>query len=662
MEERGKKGARRLPRINFRLLVFCAFGLIFGIFLYFRIRLGGLKVSDFLFCAVFLGFSLFPLSWKRLVALLVCVLLFGGIGAGAAHLYTARYLGGKEGGEYTVAGTVSSFAVKNGRSYVVLDDLSFDGESVGGKLSLAINSEEARAGDILRFEVSVTKLGLPMSDDSSASYNFYNDIRYTSSDVGYDRISKSRNLLLKINAALYDRLENNMDAAQAEVAYALLTGNSRGMDEGLLEEVRTGGIAHIFAVSGLHIGILFGAIRLLFRKRRWGVFPAIGAALIYSAFCAFTVSSVRAVIMCTVVGLYRAYGRKYDFPQSISLAAIIVLLIDPSDYLSTGFRLSFGACMGLALFSGSLSRLFSKIPHCPRFLSSYLSANLAVQLFTFPILLDAFGYFSLWGFLLNLVLIPLLPVFFLTVLLFSLLALAIPPGAGVLLAVPKGLLSLFLLAISAGDFSYALTGFSLGAGGVVWITSSLILSERFRLKLLPRLGAAAGLAFLFGVCIILENVVFTGVRIDVWSSHTGMAALVRTNSSAVLLIDGEIGVGDAEAFLGRRYSGVLDGVFVLSEEELAGINRAIFLDTENVYACEEIPTGLREKEVIFGKTQTVGNITFTYASRSKLTIFAGGLVVEVDFEGEDALGADLFIGGQSGGLKYFLGRGIIKTL
>ncbi len=662
MGEESKKRERRLPLVNFRLLVFCAFGLIFGIFLYLRIRFGGLAPSDFLFCGVFLGCSLLPFSWKRTVALLLSVALSGGIGAGAIHLYAERYLRGPEEGTYSITGTVTSFTVQNGRCDVLLENLSFDGAPAGGKMKIVVLSEEVRAGDILAFETTVTKKGLPMSGDSYAEYLFYSDIRYEGTSVGYNKTGTGKNALLRVVSALYDRLEGDMGGTEAEVAFALLTGNSRGMDEGLLGEVRTGGIAHIFAVSGLHIGILFGAVWLLFRKRRWGVFPAIGAAFLYSALCSFTVSSVRAVIMCAVMGLYRAFGRKYDFLQSVALAAGAVLLLHPADFLSAGFRLSFGACLGLALFSGSLSRLLGKIPHMPRFLTSYFAANLAVQLFTFPILLETFGYFSVWGFVLNLFLIPLLPAFFLTVLLFSLLALIIPPAAGVFLAVPKGLLSLFLLVMEAGDFSYVFAGISLGAGGAVWLVASLLLSERFRMRLVLRLGVATGLAAVLAVCLLLENAVFTGVRIDVYVCNRGGAALIRSDDTALLVIDGGIGLDDAKDFLSRRYGGHLDGVVVLSEDELAGINRAVYLDAETVYACDEIATGLQERDVVFGESVEAGSLTLRYEARGKLVLTACGVAVEIDFEGDEALGADLFIGLESGGLKYFLDRGIIKAI
>ncbi len=653
----------RRPRINLRPLVFCAFGLIFGIFLYMRIRFGGLRPSDFLFCALFLGFSLVPFSLRRTGAIVLAVVLFGGIGAAATHLYTENFQRGAEEGNYTVTGTVCSFTVKNGYTEALLEDLSFDGVPAGGKLSVNLSSEEVRAGDIVTFEAFVTRNGLPMSADSYAEYLFYSDIRYTSSNAEYERAGE-RGVLLRLQSALYDRLSEGMGKAEAEVAYALLTGNSRGMDEGLLDEVRRGGIAHIFAVSGLHIGILFGAAMLIFRKpcKRYAFVPASLLALLYAAFCAFSVSSVRAVVMCAAVGAQRAFGRKSDFLQSISLAAIVVLLLDPADFLSAGFRLSFGACLGLALFSGPLSRAIGHIPHLPRAVRSYLSANLSVQLFTLPLLLDAFGYVSLWGFLLNLALIPLLPVFFLTVLIFSLLALAIAPAATFFLAAPEGLVSLFLAVIAFGDLSFVLTGFSLGAGGVVWLSACLILSERFRLAVIPRLSAAAVLAAVFALCIAAENLVVSGGRIYVYARDDQAAALIRTAEANVLIVDGEIGVQECEEFLARRYGGELDAVIVLADDELSAVNHAAFLPARCIYARDEIPTGLNETDVCFGETFCVGGMRFTFLTREKLAIEAEGVTIEADLNGSPALGADLFLGGADGGLKFSFQRGIIKAI
>ncbi len=650
---------RGLPRINFRIFLLAAVSLIFGIFLYFRIAFGGVLPSDFLFFGLFFLLILPPFDKKRLLCIGLALLLFGGAGAGLSHLYTARYQSGKEAGEYTVTGTVVSFTVKNGYSSALLDELMFDGAKADGLLRASITSEEVRAGDIIAFECNVKRNGLPMSENDA--YEFYRDIRYTAYVTEYRAVDVSKNFLLRLNSALYDRLKEDLGGTEAEVAFALLTGNSSALDEGLSEEIRAGGIAHIFAVSGLHIGILFGAALLIFKKLgRKAYFPAIALAVLYTAFCSFTVSSVRAVLMCAVLGAYRMRGRKYDFLESISLAALIILLINPADWLSTGFRLSFGACVALALFAGPLTRVFRKIK-LPARLAGYLGGNLSVQLFTAPILLETFGYFSAWGFLLNLVLIPLLPVLFLTVLLSALLALIIPPAGFVFLIPAKGVLSLLLFVFAAEDFSWVVTGFSLGAGLSLFVAGSTLLSGRVRMKGVLRAVLTGVVCVLFAAVVTLENVVFMGGKGVVYEGRSGYAALIETRDAHVLLLGGA-SYADCRTFLSHRYGGTLDAVLVLSEDELDGINVAAFLETEDIYARDAIGTGFTQTEVTFAERVDVKGLLFTFETRDKVSLQAEGVVVEFDFAHPHDLGADLFVGDGAGGLIFFFGNGIIKVL
>lgn len=656
-----KRSTRELPRINLRILIFCALGLLFGIFLCFRLMFGGLRPSDFLFIAAFFVCALFPLEKKRLLAMALAFVLFGGAGALVANAYANSYLSGPAEGDYTVEGTVVSFTPAVGVTHVLLGDLTVDGKRVGGKLSVSLESEAVRPGDVVSFEAELLRGELPNSE--AEYYYFYTDIRYFAPDQSFNKVGTSKNIFLRLNAALYDCLEEGMGGTEADVAYALLTGSSKGMDEGLTEEVRRGGIAHIFAVSGLHIGILFGAAMLVFRPlKKYAFLPSSVLAFLYCAFCGFSVSSLRAAIMCLVMAFFRAFGKKYDFLNSISLAAVIVLLIFPADFLSPGFRLSFGACVGLALYSGSLSRLFAKIPKFPRFLSSYFSANLSVQLFTLPILLETFGYFSWWGFVLNLFLIPCLPVLFLAVLLCSVIALCIPPAAAFFLILPKGLLSLFLFVLSWGEFTAVLTGFSLGAGGIVWLTGSVLLSERFRLKLLPRTVLAGCLSLLIALCCLFENVVFSGGKAVAYDAHTGSAVLIQTPSSHVLVIDGTITAEDCNEFLAHRYQGTLDAVFVASGKETDGINHAIFLDTHVIYAKDEVETGLQHSPVVFTEQAEAGGLTFTFLTREKLTVEGEGVLIEIDFLGKEALGSDFFVHSGCGDLIFFFRDGIIKEI
>lgn len=652
---------KRLPHINFRPLLFCVLGLAFGIFLYIRIRFGGLAASDFLFIGFLLFFAIRPYGLKRILCVVLCFFIFAGIGALSIHVYTSQFSRGVSAGEYEITGEVQSFSIEKGNSALLLSNLKIDGKRVDGKLSLDVNSDEFRAGDILTFTAEIVRSELPKNGNSYTEYLYENGIRYTAGTVVAERTDTSHNVFLRFNSHIYDALHVNMPKDEADVAYALLTGNSRGVDETLMQTIREGGIAHIFAVSGLHIGILFGAVSLLLSPllKKKAFLPALAAAVFYSAVCGFTVSSVRAVIMCGVLSLGRAFGRKTDFINSLSFAAILVLMFMPAEFLSAGFRLSFGACAGLALFSPTLSRAFKRLP---RFLGNYLAASISVQIFIFPVLMESFGYFSVWGTLLNFFLIPILPVLFLGILLCTLFALIIPPAAGFFLFLPQGMLSALLYLVSVLDFSLVITGFSLGAGAAVWFCGSVTLSEKIRLRPLLR-GIAAGIfCLLFAFSTVYENAVFYGLKIDVYENGKAGAALIRTNDTAVLVIDGDVSLKNCEDFLSRTYGGKLDGVIVLCTDELDGINVGAFLPAAFVYARAEIATGLNQTDVRFAEKFSVGNMAFRYESSEKITLSAEGKIVEFDFENNCALGADLFVGKGSGGLKFFLNHGIIKAI
>ena len=617
--------------------------------------------SDFLFLGLLLIFALFPFSWKRLLSILLTVCIFAGVGVLSIHLYTQNYAS-EEAGQYRLSGTVLSVAKKSGYSVVILSDLALDGKETGGKCRIYLSTEAVSPADELVLTAIVTPVDTEnLSNDGYVQYLFSQNVRYTARVSSFEVIGRSNNPFLRLNAALYRTLYANMNGDEASVAYALLTGNSGGMDEGILDAVRKGGIAHIFAVSGLHIGILYGAVYLVCRPmKKYRFLPALFAAATYCALCNFTVSSVRAALMCGVFGTVHALGKKYDFLESISLAAICILLFAPAQWFGTGFRLTFSACIGLALFSDSFTRLFSRLK-VPKMINGYLSAGLSATIFSVPVLLESFGYLSVWSVLLNLLFLPVLPVIFLGLLLCALLAITIPPAAAFFLAVPESFLSLFLYIFSAFDPSFVLTGFALGAGTVVWWVACVALSSRFRLSIKGKAIAAAVLACIFALAVTQQNVVFYGVRIDTYSYGKGNAALVRTNDSSALIIDGEISLLDCEEFLNRTYGGKLTAVVVLSDE-MSAINTAAFLNTGTIYAKTEVETGLQNTEIVFGEMFACGQIKFRYESGEKLVMFAQSLVVEFDFVGNSALKADLFIGGGRSGLKYFLKNGIISTV
>lgn len=653
--ENGKKAEqeKNLPRVNFRVVLFAALFLSFGIFLYYRILFREVVPSDFFFLAVFLLLALPPRNKRRLCLLLALAVVFTGAGVLVSYLSTLRYSSLAEEGNYTVTATVERVAIANGVTEATLGDLCLDEVQTGGKAQVRLPTEELRAGDLILLKAKLTPVSL---SSRYAQTQFSRDVRYRASATSFRWIGKSRNPFLLLDSAIYDTLHENMERDEADVCYALLLGNSSGMDSGLLTAIRYGGIAHIFAVSGLHIGILYGAVRLLFRKiGKWKELPALLFALLYTALCSFSPSSVRALIMCAAISLTGAFGRKADYLSVIGFAAFCILLFRPEQWLLAGFRLSFGACLGLALFSGGISRLFFFLP---RFLRSYLSSCLAVLLFTFPIQMEAFGYLSFWGLLLNFFLIPALPFFFLGLILFTLFALVIPPAAAVL-AVPGGLVTLLLLLFSWADFSLVLTGFSLGAGSAVYLVFCLVMSERVRFRLPSRVVCSSLLALLFTLLVLFENAVFVGVKVIAKGDDASLV-YVQTAEAKILIIGENATLRACNDFLSRRVWGNLDVAVVLAEEEMKAINVAAFTGAKRIYAYRELATGLRETEICFSERFTAGGVRFSFESAHKLSLYAENVHAEVDFTGEEALSSDLFLDGKREDLTFFLQNGIIK--
>ena len=648
-----------LPRLNLRPFFVAAVGLIGGIFLCYRIMASAFRIADAIVFFLFFALLLPPFAWRRALLVLAVFSLAAGLGAGLFSLACGAFSAGAPGGGYTVTGTVERVAVSDGYAEVTLRGLTLDGEKADGKLTATLPGESVRPGDVVTFFANVSRNKGPTEGGNLS--DLAANVRYAASPAAYTVVGVSSDLFLCANAALYNVLYGTMERDAAGVAYALLTGNSSNMDGGLLRETRTGGIAHVFAVSGLHIGILYGAAVLLCKPflRRWSFLPALLLAGCYSALCAFTVSSVRAVVMCGVAGAARFAGRKYDLLSSLSFAAVLTLLAAPAQLFSVSFQLSYGAVAGLALFSGSFARGLRRL-HFPVWLAQALASSIAVQTFTLPLMLTAFGYLSVWGTFLNLFVIPALPVLFLPLIVCGFLSALLPAAAPVLLALPEGLLSALLFLFSAADFSAVLAGFALGAGTVVWFAAMLLLSEKVRLGAAARGVAAAALACSFALAVCAENVVFAGCRIDVSGRAGGDCALVRADGYAVLVLDGDASLSLCEDLLSRTYGGELDAVFVAAADEARAVNVAAFLDAP-VYTFGETETGLRDTPVYAVRRTELGGMTFTYEREGVLVMTAEGVSVQFCFEGGTQFAEFALQEGETR-LKYLVKDGIIRSL
>jgi len=165
-----------------------------------------------------------------------------------------------------------------------------------------------------------------------------------------------------IENAITRGLEN--DPETASVIKAMVLGAREDTPEHIEEQFRLSGAMHVFAVSGLHVGI-FGAIlwwilRGLRVPRRWAILVLIPAILFYAVVTGLRPSAVRAAVMGTIVLAAFVAERRPRLLNSLAFAGLLILALDPQQLFLPGFQLSFAVLASIALFADPLARGFRR--------------------------------------------------------------------------------------------------------------------------------------------------------------------------------------------------------------------------------------------------------------------------------------------------------------
>ncbi len=312
---------------------------------------------------------------------------------------------------------------------------------------------------------------------------------------------------------LRDVIFAGMNDSTAALTYAMLTGNSGFMDEDVLQNFRYGGVAHIFAVSGLHIGIVCLLLTYVCKKLKLKLlirFLIVTAGLVfYAGICSFSPSSVRALIMCEVMLAMKYKGVQYDRLNSVSIASLAVLAINPVHLFSVGFLLSVSASAGIIVLGGHLSRNLKRIPHMPRRVADALGTAVSAQICTFPVLIDSFGYISAISFVLNLLFIPIISTVYAVLFVGCVLAAIFPFASAVLLFLPEYLLRIAVLPVMMADFKiWLISGFSFGGCALLWYTGIYFLSDKINFRAWVKAIASVLLSAVFVGLMFLRNASF----------------------------------------------------------------------------------------------------------------------------------------------------------
>ena len=366
--------------------------------------------------------------------------------------------------------------------------------------------EPPRAGETWRFKLRVRA---PRGLYNPGGFDFEQwAFRENLSATGYvrDELAPQRRAgceagprLLCARAALVERLRGWLDRNPGlPYVVALTTGARHLLADEDWEALRRTGTAHLFAISGLHVGVvawfawlLGSGLGRLARRLSGGIQPRYAAAgisflaaLSYAALAGFAVSTLRSLAMITAVLVFTRMRRYGGFGAALGAALLVVLVPDPFAVLSPGFWLSFGAVALLAIsvlglrepVSGSGRQGISAASSRVRRL---VVAQWRISLGLAPLVLLFFGEVSLIGAAINLLAIPLFSLLIVPGLLAALLLTVMWPAGGVfllhnganLLAQVMSILSQLsafdLAAWAAPDFGFL--PIVLAGAGIVWL-------------------------------------------------------------------------------------------------------------------------------------------------------------------------------------------------
>jgi len=519
-------------------------------------------------------FILFILKSRRItpsVTVVLCALLLilGAVGSFTKlQNYDTSDL--QDGGTYTVSATVCDRGENKVGEFLVIKNMRVGGDKISGKAYVYLHGSYGDLADIgykVKFTSTVKvydlftygKLNYNAKENIKYSFNIYSGLE---AKRGFSAFGSVRN-------AIYKAVYNNLDPSTAGIAYAMLTGSTSGIDEGSLQSFRYGGIAHIFAVSGLHIGIIFAILSFITKKARLNKYASAAICLLcvffYAGVCGFTPSSLRAAVMCTVLTISKLVYRKYDGLNSLATAATIILLISPLNLFDIGFQLSVSAVLGIYMLSNKIAKLLKRLP---RKLSTGIGASLGAQAGTMPVMLTGFGYVSGAGLILNIAVIPTLSIIFEILFIATFISVIIPVTAGAILPIAALPLEAVISFVTDCGFEKALIrGFGAGAFVPLLFILIILLSDKLNMRTARRIIAVGSAAAVIIVYVVLKAFApFGGYKITVSGYYGGGQILVKSHGGSVLIITENLNTSQIDKLLNENYVFDVDALIILGGE------------------------------------------------------------------------------------------------
>ncbi|MDA8585943.1 ComEC family competence protein [Rhodobacteraceae bacterium] len=222
--------------------------------------------------------------------------------------------------------------------------------------------------------------------------------------------------------AMSAAVREGMPGRAGGFAAAITTGDRSFMDQGTLDALRASNLAHLLAISGLHMGLLTGFVFAVLRlalagvslyvpSRKIAALGALAAGAVYLALSGGNVATERAYIMVSVMFVAVLVDRRAVTLRAVAVAAFIVLTLRPEALYGPGFQMSFAATTALVAVFGAM-RLApgtkGRWPKWARFMGGVALSSFVAGMATAPFAAAHFNQVPHYGLIANVVSVPLM--------------------------------------------------------------------------------------------------------------------------------------------------------------------------------------------------------------------------------------------------------------
>ena len=509
---------KKMRIFNYRPLCLTALSVVFTLLIVKNIFYGNIVLSIIYGCLLLALFIIIGAK-RKWICLVVCMLIACSFCSYAT--LSIRHFPNYDYNEQSVilTGRISrELYLSSASKTTPLDGVKINGDSKNYAVRIQFydvsgDFTNANIGTLIR--VIATLKSTTLLADDGIDYSVYNyNIKYNCRVNIEDVIQTGQKYTLadKTKNIIKESLSSSMSTKNAFFAYSALFGDKLELPTSMRNSFSASGAAHLIAVSGLHVGLIVAIITFILNKLKakdWVTFLVCFLLIgLYAYICNFSISVCRAWIMTCVLLFAPVVRREYDTLSAISLAGIILLVINPFEIFDISALMSFGCVLGIAFFNKTFIRSFNKL-HLPAFLSDGLAVSLSAQLGILGSCLLFFRKIQLISTITNIIIIPLFTLAFSVVFVVSMLSIVIP-FVKYLLWLVNPIFSLVTMIINfLGGLSFAnistnaidYQGFMLYNAGMVIASRFCMLKIKFKLIAISVVASLFILNFTLGVVV-----------------------------------------------------------------------------------------------------------------------------------------------------------------